>query len=339
MGLKVVRRPVTLTVPSRIWDPRVNDGNGGWVDSGRPPAKVVINMPVLASAQLTFDDKSIGQDFIPQLAGKQEQVDDYVNGGTVTALGETAAQRGKVVAAIDAIQPLSDYAQALLLYGSIFAESADREGGFTAFSEWLEEGQGDIDPQTVMAGWRRAVKESRNVKLRTVHIDPTVPPLLSEEVEVDGEMQTRWSANPKSSLARALGLRKETGFLEGKQEFELTQNLQAGNIATLSHFVGFMAPQKAEMALLEAMTGQTSGALFDPRTWSSRSATQSPERAALAFMEFISTKTKSVYRSYTVPAAGMQQLYEGAIGALKGAGQQRGQIDWEQLTQAARRNE
>ena len=96
MGLKVVRRPVTLTVPSRIWDPRVNDGDGGWVDTGRPPANVTINMPVLASAQLTFDDKSIGQDFIPQLAGNQTQVDEYVNGGEVTPIGETAAQRQEV---------------------------------------------------------------------------------------------------------------------------------------------------------------------------------------------------------------------------------------------------
>ena len=340
MGLKVVRRPVTLMVPSRIWDPRVNDGNGGWVDSGRPPAKVVINMPVLASAQLTFDDKSIGQDFIPQLAGKQEQVDDYVNGGTVTVLGETAAQRQEVRKAIGEIQPLSKYAQSLLLYGSIMEESMKvvtdgGEGGFTALSEWAAGGQDDLNPDIIMAGWRRAVEKSKGLGLRTLHLNPSTPPLLQDAKT--GE----WRVNPKNDIARAIGLAPETGFLEGDQEFEVTQAFLSGNIATLSHFVGFMAPQNAEMRLLEAMTGQSEakGSVFDPRTWQWRTATRSPERAALGFMQFLDNKADSIYESYTVPAAGMQQLYEGAIGALKGTGKQRGQIDWEQLTQAARRNE
>jgi len=340
MGLKVVRRPVTLTVPSRIWDPRVNDGNGGWVDSGRPPAQVTINMPVLASAQMTFDDKSIGQDFIPQLAGKQEQVADYVNGGEVTAIGDTAAQRQEVREAIAEIKPLSKYAQSLLLYGSIMEESmkpvtSGGEGGFTALSEWAAGGQDDLNPKIVMAGWRRAVEKSKGLGLKTLHLDPSTPPLLYDKETEE------WRVNPKSDVARAIGLAPETGFLEGDQEFEVTQAFLSGNIATLSHFVGFMAPQNAEMRLLEAMTGQSEakGSVWDPRTWQWRTATRSPERAALGFMQFLDNKADSIYESYTVPAAGMQQLYEGAIGALKGAGQQRGQIDWEQLTQAARRGE
>ncbi|MCP4434339.1 MAG: hypothetical protein GY812_02425 [Actinomycetia bacterium] len=341
MGLKVVRRPVTLTVPSRIWDLRVNDGNGGWVDSGRPPAEVTINMPVLASAQLTFDDKSIGQDFIPQLAGKQQQVKDYrAGGGDVTPIGESPAQRAGVRETISQIQPLSEYAQGLLLYGSIMEESGRSvvdggEGGFTAGSEWAAGAQDDLNPETIMAGWRRAVQKSKALGLATLHLDPSTPPLLYDKKTEE------WRVNPKSEVAREIGLARETGFLEGGDEFEVTQALMSGNIATLSHFVGFMAPQNAEMKLLEAMTGQsaTGTSWYDIRSWNWRTAGRSPERSALAFMQFLDNKADSIYESYTVPAAGMQQLYQGAIGALNGAGKQRGQVDWEQLTQAARRNE
>ena len=132
------------------------------------------------------------------------------------------------------------------------------------------------------------------------------PPLVQ-----DGDGGT-WKVNPDSDLAKTLGLTDQGGG-----DFSVTAATSKINVGPLSHFVGFMAPQRAEMDLLERGTGSKPVALWNFLDQWQRGGAQTPAAGAASFSAFLRTATRAIVDHDMTTAAGAAEIYRGATQAMQ----------------------
>ena len=132
------------------------------------------------------------------------------------------------------------------------------------------------------------------------------PPLVR-----DGEGGA-WKVNTASQLGKTLGLTDQ-----GDGEFSVTAATSMVNVGPLSHFVGFMAPQRAEMELLRDATGSTKAPLWNFLKQWQRGEAQTPAAGAASFSAFLRTATEAIVSHDMTTAAGAAEIYRGATQAMQ----------------------
>jgi len=297
MTLRVATRPVTIMQKPTKWDP----AKGKFVETGGAAVPVKINAPVAVASSLSVNDDTAGQPFFSESGDGfvGERVPDYMNGGRRNLIG-SEKEKAETRKALSGVSALKEFAQAMVLYAGVF-----NAAGGQSFNEWLDEGVEQVSPQDMLRAWEQAKKDTAG----TMFAIPASaePPIAQNEA---GE----WVINPNNSTAKRLGIVEYNG------EFTVSANKFGGDIGSLSHLVGFKAPQQAEMKLLKEMTGAKSAEFLDPRTWYTRDlgGANNPQGAARAFSRFLETKVQGIYDMYTVDAAGAADLYHAATRVMSG---------------------
>ncbi len=297
MTLRVATRPVTIMQKPTKWDP----AKGKFVETGGDAVPVKINAPVAVASALSVNDDTAGQPFFSESGDGfvGERVPDYMNGGRRNLIG-SEKEKAETRKALSGVPALKEFAQAMVLYAGVF-----NAAGGESFNEWLDEGVEQVDPQDMLRAWEQAKKDTAGTMF-------AIP--ASAEPPIAQNKAGEWVINPNNNTAKRLGIVEYDG------EFTVSANKFGGDIGSLSHLVGFKAPQQAEMKLLKEMTGAKSAEFLDPRTWFTRDlqGANNPQGAARAFSRFLETKVQGIYDMYTVDAAGAADLYHAATGVMSG---------------------
>ncbi|MCP4436648.1 MAG: hypothetical protein GY812_14265 [Actinomycetia bacterium] len=293
MKMRLGTRPLTVNVTPQQYTDR------GWKDvPGAAPVKVKYNVPVALASNFFRDDKSSGKPFVGGSEGLvgDATVDNPLKKGQKIRLIGSKKERAATRKRLSEVEGLKMYAGAMSLYGEVFDI---RDDG--AIEEAADGGLTGVSGAELYRAWEAA-------RARGGFNTVGEAPVLKEG--------GRWVVNNNSAAGNALGLRQDG------DEFSVTPATSDINIGPLSHFVGFMAPQRAEMELLRKGTSGEA-----PKIWNliqawRREGAQGPAAAAKAFSQFLRNSTEKLVNHYGTTGANAAMIYDGAIKALQQGGQQ-----------------
>jgi len=291
MSMRRGTRPLTVTVQPEKFDV----GSGKWVtDTSAQPVSITYRVPVALASRFYTQDRSGGKDFVSADGGLiGGTVQNPLNKSQTLRYLGTPEQQQKTRTRVSKIDGLNAWAGAMTVYGEIY-----RQTGSSATFESLAGGL-DARGDQIMAAYKAARKSGNFATYGK-------PPLVQ-----DGDGGT-WKVNPDSDLAKTLGLTDQGGG-----DFSVTAATSKINVGPLSHFVGFMAPQRAEMDLLERGTGSKPVALWNFLDQWQRGGAQTPAAGAASFSAFLRTATRAIVDHDMTTAAGAAEIYRGATQAMQ----------------------
>jgi len=293
MAMRLGTRPLTVNVtPQQYTD-------SGWEDvPGAEPVKITYNVPVALASNFFSEDESSGKPFVGGSQGLVGAVvDDPLGGGKRRLVGSPAEQK-ETRERLSKVGQLREFAGAMQLYGELFA-GRDQ----SAFAEAARGGMTGVTGSELKKAWDAARARGGFGRLGET------PVTLNQETG-------QWELNPRSASAVALGITQDG------DAFSVTPGTSDIYIGPLSHFVGFMAPQRAEMQLLKKGTSGETPPMWNLIQQWRRGGAQNPQGAAYAFGQFLRSSTETLVEHNTVPGANAAMIYDGAIKALQQGGQQ-----------------
>jgi len=199
----------------------------------------------------------------------------------------------------DAAGKLGSISKRLLL-GAALQQAAHSQGMLSqAFGE-ATLSQVELDAKGLQAAWREVTRipqlKEGLAKLTQAERDDV------EEALMTGQPQ-------KSKLLR--GLMRRDG-----DEFIVQLDSIGGIAGTVSHFYGFMAPQKAEMEIVQGATGLRKATAYNPVSLLRRGTIAQGNLAAPGFVDDLNARLRSVYDAYTRGAADADSVYRATLTAM-----------------------
>ncbi len=293
MAMRLGTRPLTVNVTPQQYT------ESGWQDvPGAAAVPITYNVPVALASNFFSEDESTGKPFVGGSEGLvgDATVKNPLKKGQVIRLIGSKKERAETRQRLSEVEGLKKYAGAMSLYGELFDI---RDDG--AIEEAADGGLTGVSGAQLYRAWEAARATGG---FNSVGEAP---------VRQEGG---RWVVNNNSAAGNTLGLRQDG------DEFSVTPATSDINIGPLSHFVGFMAPQRAEMELLRKGTSGEA-----PKIWNliqawRREGAQGPAAAAKAFSQFLRNSTEKLVNHYGTTGANAAMIYDGAIKALQQGGQQ-----------------
>ena len=293
MKMRLGTRPLTVHVKPQQYTER------GWEDvPDADSVPITYNVPVALASNFFSEDESIGKPFVGGAEGLvgDATVKNPLQPGQMIRLIGSKKERAETRQRLSEVDGLKKYAGAMSLYGELFRI---RDDG--VIEESLDGGLTGVSGEELYRAWRNAKKLGG-------FNDMGEPPVIEENGV--------WVVNNNSAAGNTLGLQKDG------DQFSVTPATSDINIGPLSHFVGFMAPQRAEMQLLRKGTSGDEVPMWNLiKAWR-REGAQGPAAAAKAFSQFLRNSTEKLVTHYGATAANAAMIYDGAIKALQQGGQQ-----------------
>ncbi len=100
-------------------------------------------------------------------------------------------------------------------------------------------------------------------------------------------------------------------------EFLLTNGALAGAKGTISHFYGFMAPQKAELEIVNESLSLNNPDWYNPADWS-RLGVAKRGIQANGFVQDLENRLQAYYDTYTTDGVGAEEAYNATLNVING---------------------
>jgi len=293
MKMRLGTRPLTVNVTPQQYTER------GWEDvPGADSVPITYNVPVALASNFFSEDESSGKPFVggsEGLVGDATVKNPLKKGQKIRLIG-SKKERAETRKRLSEVEGLKKYAGAMSLYGELFNV---RDDG--VLEEAADGGLVGVSGAELYRAWENAKKLGG-------FTDVGEAPVIKEN--------GAWVINNNSAAGNTLGLQQDGDV------FSVTPATSKINLGPLSHFVGFMAPQRAEMQLLQEGTSGEPVPMWNLiKAWR-REGAQRPAAAAKAFSQFLRNSTEKLVNHYGTTGANAAMIYDGAIKALQQGGQQ-----------------
>jgi len=283
----------TVRVPKFVEVDRTVDGVTTKVTVQQGTTTGTVNVPVYFVQNVRSHAPPEKNDY--QFGVQQDKaVDDILTGRQrVWKAGLSEAERTKFRTRMTRARELRQWSKSMLLFAGM------RKTLGQAFGEMLE-GKVDLDRDELVAAVQSGIALS----------DQTTLGRLSQEEKRD-LMEAARSGDPSKSKVLQ-GLLAKDG-----DTYELSSAGLQGGKGTISHFYGFMAPQKAELGLVNKSTGLPEDEWWSIPAYLKRNATKTGA-SALQFVGDLEKRLQATYDVYTTTGVGAQEAYDLTLKAMQG---------------------
>jgi len=283
--------PQTVMAPKYVRMTGEGVENGGIVQQGEAPVTIMvpvwINRSLMKKAVIDENDYQFGD--TSETAGQ-----DVLRGGKrIYRPGLGKKEKQEYRAQNERVKKLKPWVTKLMMFAGLRSTTGQ------AFGEGAEAGV-DLDLGEVRQGIQRAIENADSGRLTR----------LSQAQKNDLRRVAEGGDPRESELLRGILSRDEDG------KYFLTSNGLESGKGTVSHFYGFMAPQKAELEIVERSTGMQRADWYSPIKWAQRLKQTKAQSSALAFRDDLQDKLTAMYDTYTMSAPTGQAVYDATLRAM-----------------------
>ena len=283
--------PQTVMAPKYVRMTGEGVDNGGIMQQGEE--QVTIMVPVWINPALMKKAVIEGGDY--QFGDTSEGAgQDVLRGGKRNFRpGLEQKEKQEYRAQSERVKKLKPWVTKLMMFSGLRSTTGQ------AFGEGAQGGV-DLDLGEVQQGIQRAIENADGGPL--TRLSPAQKNDLRRVAE---------GGDPRDSeLLRGLLSRDEDG------NYFLTSNGLESGKGTVSHFYGFMAPQKAELEIVERSTGMKRSDWYSPIGWAERLNQTEAMSSSLAFRDDLQDKLTAMYDTYTMGAPTGQAVYKATLKAM-----------------------